>query len=124
MEQTAKQTPKMMFLVKGLIAAYLITAILLLILALLLYKLELDEGKVTIGIIVIYVASCFIGGFFVGKKAGSQKFLWGMLLGLTYFLLLTAVSAVTEPGLASGWKGLITSFVMCAGAGMLGGMLS
>ncbi len=124
MEQTAKQTPKMMFLVKGLIAAYLITAILLLILALLLYKLDLDEGKVTIGIIVIYVTSCFIGGFFVGKKAGSQKFLWGMLLGLTYFLLLTAVSAVTEPGLASGWKGLITSFVMCAGAGMLGGMLS
>ena len=124
MEQTVKQTPKMMSLVKGLIAAYLITGILLLLLALLLYKLELDEGKVTIGIIVIYVLSCFIGGFFVGKKAGTQKFLWGMLLGVTYFLLLTAVSAVTEPGLASGFKGLLTSFIMCSGAGMLGGMLS
>lgn len=124
MEQTVKQTPKMMSLVKGLIAAYLITGILLLLLALLLYKLELDEGKVTIGIIVIYVLSCFIGGFFVGKKAGTQKFLWGMLLGVTYFLLLTAVSAVTEPGLSSGFKGLLTSFIMCSGAGMLGGMLS
>ena len=112
MEQTVKQTPKMMSLVKGLIAAYLITGILLLLLALLLYKLELDEGKVTIGIIVIYVLSCFIGGFFVGKKAGTQKFLWGMLLGVTYFLLLTAVSAVTEPGLSSGFKGLLTSFIM------------
>ena len=124
MEQTVKQTPKMMSLVKGLIAAYLITGILLLLLALLLYKLELDEGKVTIGMIVIYVLSCFIGGFFVGKKAGTQKFLWGMLLGVTYFLLLTAVSAVTEPGLSSGFKGLLTSFIMCSGAGMLGGMLS
>ena len=124
MAQTVKQTPKMMSLVKGLIAAYLITGILLLLLALLLYKLELDEGKVTIGIIVIYVLSCFIGGFFVGKKAGTQKFLWGMLLGVTYFLLLTAVSAVTEPGLSSGFKGLLTSFIMCSGAGMLGGMLS
>lgn len=124
MEQTAKQTPKMMSLVRGLIVAYLITGISLLVLALLLYKLSLDEGKVTIGIIVIYVLSCFLGGLFVGKKAGRQKFLWGMLLGLSYFLLLTAVSAVTEPGLASGWKGLVTSFVMCMGAGMLGGMIS
>lgn len=124
MERIAKQSPKMMSLVKGLIVAYLITGISLLILALLLYKMDLDEGKVTIGIIVIYVLSCFLGGLFVGKKAGRQKFLWGMILGLSYFLLLTAVSAVTEPGLASGWKGLVTSFVMCMGAGMLGGMVS
>lgn len=124
MEQTVKQTPKMMSLVKGLIVAYLITGISLLILALLLYKMNLDEGKVTIGIIVIYVLSCFLGGFFVGKKAGSQKFLWGMFLGLSYFLLLTAVSVLTEPGLTEGWKGLATSFVMCMGAGMLGGMIS
>ena len=80
MEQTAKHTQKMMSLIKGLIVAYLITGSLLLLLALLLYKLELDEGKVTIGIIVIYVVSCFFGGFLVGKKAGTQKFLWGMLL--------------------------------------------
>lgn len=124
MEQTVKHTQKMMSLIKGLIVAYLITGSLLLLLALLLYKLELDEGKVTIGIIVIYVVSCFFGGFLVGKKAGTQKFLWGMLLGVTYFLLLTAVSAITEPGLSTGWKGMITSFVMCSGAGMLGGMLS
>lgn len=124
MERTQKRLPKMMTLVRGLVVAYLITGISLLILALLLFKLQLDEGKVTIGIIVIYILSCFLGGFFVGKKAGQQKFLWGMFLGLAYFLLLTAVSALTEPGLASGWKGLVTSFVMCMGAGMLGGMIS
>lgn len=124
MDRTAKQPQKIMTLVKGLVVAYLITGISLLLLAFLLFQLHLDEGKITIGIIVIYILSCFLGGFFVGKKAGQQKFLWGMLLGLAYFLLLTAVSAITEPGLASGWKGLLTSFVMCMGAGMLGGMIS
>lgn len=124
MERTAKQTPKIMSLVKGLVFAYLITGITLLILALLLYKMNLDEGKVTIGIIVIYILSCFAGGFYVGKKAEKQKFMWGTLLGLAYFLLLTAVSAITEPGLAGGFKGLLTSFVMCMGAGMMGGMIS
>lgn len=113
-----------MSLVKGLIVAYLITGISLLLLALLLFKMHLDEGKVTIGIIIIYIVSCFLGGLFVGKKTGQQKFLWGTMLGLVYFLLLTAISAITEPGLADGWRGLLTSLVMCMGAGMLGGMIS
>ncbi|MBS6194382.1 MAG: TIGR04086 family membrane protein [Clostridiales bacterium] len=124
MDRFVRQSPKMTSLIKGLLFAYLITGISLLILALLLYKMHLDEGMVTIGIIVIYIISCFLGGFFVGKKTGQQKFLWGTLLGLVYFLLLTAVSALTEPGLADGWTGLLTSFVMCMGAGMLGGMIS
>lgn len=124
MERSEKQLPKLMPLVKGLLVAYGITGIALLILAFLVFKMNLDEGRVNMGIIGIYILSCFLGGFFVGRKRGEQKFLWGMLLGLLYFILLTGVSALTEPGLASGWKGLVTSFVMCMGAGMLGGMFS
>ncbi|NCB91313.1 MAG: TIGR04086 family membrane protein [Clostridia bacterium] len=124
MERTEKSAPRIMALLKGLLIAYLITGISLLILALLLFKMNLDEGKITIGIIVIYILSCFLGGMFVGKKSGKQKFLWGLLLGIAYFVLLTMVSAITEPGLSSGLKGIMTSFVMCMGAGMLGGMFS
>ena len=124
MDRTEKQLPKLIPLVKGLLVAYGITGITLLLLAFLVFQMDLDESGVNLGIILIYIVSCFLGGFFVGKKAGRQKFLWGMSLGLMYFLLLTAVSALTEPGLASGWKGIATSFVMCMGSGMLGGMFS
>lgn len=124
MDRTEKQLPKLIPLVKGLLVAYGITGITLLLLAFLVFQMDLDESGVNLGIIVIYIVSCFLGGFFVGKKAGRQKFLWGMSLGLMYFLLLTAVSALTEPGLASDWKGIATSFVMCMGSGMLGGMFS
>ncbi|MGN0323862.1 MAG: TIGR04086 family membrane protein [Oliverpabstia sp.] len=124
MEQTIKSARKMNHLVKGLILAYLLTGLSLLFLAFLLYKMHLDEGKVTIGIILIYVISCFVGGLFVGKKAGERRFFWGMMLGLCYFLLLTAVSALTEPGITQGWRGIATSFVLCMGAGMLGGMIA
>lgn len=124
MDRTEKQLPKLIPLVKGLLVAYGITGITLLLLAFLVFQMDLDESGVNLGIIVIYIVSCFLGGFFVGKKAGRQKFLWGMSLGLMYFLLLTAVSALTEPGLAPGWKGIATSFVMCMGSGMLGGMFS
>ncbi len=124
MEKSARRTQKITALLTGLVFAYLITGISLLILALLLYKLDLDEGKITAGIIAIYILSCFLGGLLTGKKAGSRKFLWGTVLGLVYFLLLIAVSAITEPGLSAGFTTLITSFLMCMGAGMMGGMLS
>ena len=124
MEKSARRTQKITALLTGLVFAYLITGISLLILALLLYKLDLDEGKITAGIIAIYILSCFLGGLLTGKKAGSRKFLWGTVLGLVYFLLLIAVSAITEPGLSAGFPPLIPSLFVCMGAGMMGGMLS
>lgn len=124
MDRTALSSQKIMAMVKGLLFSYLITGLSLVLLALLLFKFQLDEGKVTIGIIGIYILSCFLGGFFVGKKNRTQKFVWGFLLGFSYFVLLVAVSALTEPGLSSGLKGLVTSCCMCVGAGTLGGMVS
>lgn len=124
MEKTARQTQKITALLTGLVAAYAVTGGLLLLLALLLFKLDLTEGKITAGIIIIYILSCFLGGLIAGKRAGSRKFLWGLLLGLIYVLLLMAVSAFTGPGISSGAPSVITSFIMCMGAGMMGGMLS
>lgn len=118
------QKPKIMSLLKALIFSYVITGLMLLILALLLYKFDIDEGKVTIGVIVVYIVSCFLGGFLLGRKVGQKKFLWGMCLGVCYFVLLLGVSTLVHPGAMSGVKYLITAFVMCMGGGMLGGMLS
>lgn len=124
MEQTKKQSPKILSFLGGLICAYLITAAALLILAFLLYKLHLDEMKITVGIIIIYILSCLAGGFYVGKKNRSQKFMWGLALGGTYFFVLAAISAMTTAGITSDFRQLFSSLLMCAGAGMLGGMIS
>lgn len=124
MEKSDVQKPKIMTMLKSLIFAYLITGLMLLILALLLYKMNFDEGKVTIGIIVVYILSCFLGGNLLGRKVGQKKFLWGLCLGLAYFVLLLGISTLVQPGSMTGAKYLLTSLAMCAGGGMLGGMLS
>ena len=85
MDRTEKQLPKLIPLVKGLLVAYGITGITLLLLAFLVFQMDLDESGVNLGIIVIYIVSCFLGGFFVGKKAGRQKFLWGNVSGTDVF---------------------------------------
>ncbi len=109
---------------KALLAAYVVTGLLLLLIAGLLYRFQLDEGKVQIGIIVTYILSCFVGGFLAGKMMKSRQFLWGVLLGLLYFLVMTLVSVAVNRELQSSTSGFITSFLLCMGGGMLGGMLS
>ncbi len=111
-------------MMKALLVSYLLTGFLLLFLAGLLYKFRLDEPKVQIGIIVTYILSCFVGGFLAGKMMKSRRFLWGVMLGLSYFLIMALVSMAVNRELQSSSSGLITSFLLCMGGGMLGGMLS
>lgn len=113
-----------MLVLKALVVSYLATGILLLILALLLFKLQLNQSKVSIGIIGIYIVASFIGGWVAGKGAGKQKFLWGLLIGSAYFLMLTGISLATNGNLQSEISQLFTTLMLCMGGGMLGGMLS
>lgn len=118
MEQAA------VWLLRSLLCAYIISGILLLLLAFLLYKLNLDEGKVSAGIIMIYVISTFAGGFIIGKLAGVRKFLWGLTCGILYFGLLLLVSIGIYRSLQGNGANVLTTFLLCAGGGMLGGMVS
>ncbi|MCD7820360.1 MAG: TIGR04086 family membrane protein [Lachnospiraceae bacterium] len=108
----------------ALIVAFLATVLLLLAFAFLLLKLQLDAGKTETGILIIYVLSCFIGGWYCGRKADRRKFLWGLLIGMLYFLLLLTVSGMGEKALQPELTRTLTALVLCAGGGTLGGMLA
>ena len=111
-------------ILKALLCAYVVTGILLLVLTLLLYKAGLSEENVNAGIILIYVISTFSGGFVIGKLTGTRKFLWGLLLGVIYFVLLLLISVGIYHSLQGDVMNLVTMFLLCAGGGMLGGMIS
>ncbi|HJC90941.1 MAG TPA: TIGR04086 family membrane protein [Candidatus Mediterraneibacter excrementigallinarum] len=111
-------------LLKALLCAYIITGILLLVLALLLYKLGLSEENVNAGIILIYVISTFAGGFVMGKLSGTRRFLWGLIAGVIYFALLILISFGIYHSIQSGAGSMATTLLLCAGGGMLGGMVS
>lgn len=117
-EQTAVR------ILKALLCAYIVTGIMLLILTLLLYKAGLSEENVNAGIILTYVISTFAGGFVMGKLTGTKKFLWGLLLGVLYFVLLLLITLGVYHTLQADITNLLTTFLLCAGGGMLGGMVS
>ena len=115
---------KAIFIMKCLLCSYLVTGVLLLVLALLLYRLHLSENVVSIGITIIYIVSAFLAGFISGKKIGKQKFLWGLFMGCIYFLVLLLISLLVNHGVEEVAMKIGTTFFLCAGSGMLGGMLS
>lgn len=111
-------------LLKGLLFSYLLTGVLLLVLALLLYKMGLSEKIVSICIIGIYVIATFTGGFLTGKKMGNKRFVWGLLLGIAYFLILVVISLCVNHSIGEFSNHFFTTLVLCGAGGMLGGMLS
>lgn len=125
MEQSSKGSGiPAAFLLKSLLFSYILTGAFLAVLSFLLYKLGLGEKIVTAAIIGIYVIATFFAGFMAGKKMKNRKFLWGLLEGAAYFLILTVISALAgKDGITFGTS-FFTTLALCAGGGMLGGMLS
>ena len=113
-----------MWMVKALLAAYVVTGILLIILALALYKFELNEGAVTAGVPAVYLISTFTGGLVVGKLAKVRRFLWGIVLGILYFALLLLVTVGIYRTFHGSSTEILVTFALCAGGGMAGGMIS
>lgn len=119
----AKENPaKVLFAV--LFIMYMISALLLLFLALLLYKMELGEAAVKIAVIVIYIVTGLLGGILAGKKIKDKKFLWGFAVGTLYFLILFCTSLFIKRGADMELVKTVTTFILCACAGMAGGMIS
>ena len=107
---------------------YAVSASLLFLLAFLLYQMELTKEVVKIGIIVIYIVSGFAGGFFAGKQMKDRKYIWGLLAGGMYYVILVVFSLLAKQGMGENaavepMRMLIT-LMLCTVSGMAGGMLS
>lgn len=124
MERQVRRDSKVMWVLKALLAAYIVTGILLLILTFLLYKFELNESLVSAAIVAIYVVSTLIGGIVIGKIARVRRFMWGLSLGIIYFALLFLITLGVYRTLNGDGVNLMTTFILCAGGGMAGGMIS
>jgi putative membrane protein (TIGR04086 family) len=59
-----------------------------------------------------------------GKTADRRRFLWGVVMGVAYYVILVVVSLIVNKGAEAVAANMLTTFLLCAGSGMLGGMLS
>ena len=113
-----------MWVLKSLLFSYVVTGILLVVLTVLLYKFELDEKLVSAAIVGIYVLATMAGGLVIGKLVKVRRFVWGLGLGIAYFALLLLITLGVYHTINGTGVNLVTAFILCAGGGMAGGMLS
>lgn len=108
---------------KGLVLAYAISALVLVVLALLMYKMDISEGVVRGVIIFAYVISCFVSGMIVSANHEGRRYLWGLIQGLLYYVILITVSMICNRAVFTQIPGILPALFLCAFGGMLGGML-
>lgn len=107
-----------------LVGMLVVSAFVLVLVTALMMKGHMNAGFVSGGVIAAYVVSALLGGFCIGQVKGKQKFLWGLLMGLCYFLVLFLMGRmVYHPGAALDFQ-TVSSGMICAVAGMIGGMLA
>ena len=109
---------------KILLVMYAATAICLFLLAVLVERLGWESGAISIGISVVYVISCFLGGFLAGKVQKTKKFLWGILMGLMYVIVMLVITMIVKHGLGGETSDFALTLLLCLGGGMIGGMIS
>lgn len=107
-----------------LLCSYVLTLVILVVLAFLLFKLKLSEAVISGAIIITYTVSSFVGGFMAGKKMKRKKYIWGLLMGLAYYIVFVLLSLIINKGDVEVSRTILTTMILCCGGGMLGGMLS
>lgn len=124
MDKVFRQNTKIIYLLEGLLFSYLITAFVLLILSFLMLKMDLSGTVISGGINFVYIISAFAGGFFIGKKTEHKKFLWGLVMGVFYFIILMLVSLLMNRESSLPLGSYLTVLIISSLSGMLGGMIS
>lgn len=104
-----------------LVCSFLITVLFLVFIAFVVLKTGMQEDSVSKIMMAVYVLAPAVGGFLLGKKRKTNRFLWGLCVGVLYFTVY-AILAVTTKDVS--FRDIIwVALPVCLG-GMAGGMLS
>ncbi|NLP15771.1 MAG: TIGR04086 family membrane protein [Clostridiales bacterium] len=124
MNNPFSKNTRVIYILEGLVFSYIITGLLLLLISFLMLKLELSSAVISAGINIAYIISSLSGGFFIGKKMEQKKFIWGLIIGALYFIILLLVSLIMNSGGTLPLGNYFTVFIITSLSGMLGGMIS
>lgn len=100
------------------------SAVLLAVLSMIIWKMDGNGGVLCAGVMLTYVLSSMLGGFLMGKMMGKQKFFWGVMAGLMYFLVLLVTGVCLLDIRINGNMQLVSGGLACVISGMLGGMFA
>ena len=124
MENAMKKNPAVSLLVKATFASFIVSAIMLLITSTLMLNVGISASIVSILVIITYIVSNFLSGFIMGTGMREKKFIWGVVSGAIYFILLFVLSVLIMGTKDFHLVSTIRTMAICVLSGMVGGMIS
>lgn len=113
-----------MGILKVLILNFVVSGLLLFVVAFLAYQLHFQDENMQVGAYCIYAISNLLGGILIGKVMGNRKFLWGLIEGVLYFVVLLILSLILSGSAAFFSLHTLSVLLISMICGMLGGIIS
>ncbi|MCL2571741.1 MAG: TIGR04086 family membrane protein [Defluviitaleaceae bacterium] len=109
-------------LVIGVMIGYAITCIVFLAYAMLITYTQMSERNLPMVVAVTTLLSVMIAGFDAAKGATSKGWMWGMIAGFIYVVIMGIIMMVMLPGFFADGRTATVIILSIAGGG-LGGIL-
>jgi len=109
-------------LVIGVMIGYAITGIVFLAYAMLITYTQMSERNLPMVVAVTTLLSVMIAGFDAAKGATSKGWMWGMIAGFIYVVIMGIIMMVMLPGFFADGR-TATVIVLSIAGGGLGGIL-
>lgn len=119
-EHSLKHTLQAMF--KGLVISYIITFGVLIITSLLITYTSVTEAHTSVIALAAALVSVFVCGFITAASAKCKGWLWGLLSGIMYTLIMITIGFLTIEGYTLGTRALLMGIASLTG-GFSGGIL-
>ncbi|MDR2899454.1 MAG: TIGR04086 family membrane protein [Clostridiales bacterium] len=109
-------------LMSGVLIAYAITCIIFIGYAILLTYSNMSEDRISLVVTVTCVISAIVAGFDSAKGAIDKGWLWGMIAGALYAVILCAIMMWVQKAFVIDSRG-VTLIILSLAAGGLGGII-
>ncbi|WP_250227586.1 TIGR04086 family membrane protein [Anaeropeptidivorans aminofermentans] len=109
-------------IISGVLIAYAITCIVFIGYAILLTYTDMGEEGISLVVTITSIISAMVAGFDAAKGANSKGWMWGMIAGLIYALILVAIMTWVQKGFTMNSR-LMTLIILSIASGGLGGVI-
>ena len=108
--------------ISGVLVAYAITCIVFIAYAILLTYTNVSEANISLIVTITSIVAVVVAGFDAAKGANSKGWLWGMIAGVFYAVILLSIMTWVQRGFSMDSRATTLLILSIAGGG-LGGVI-
>lgn len=109
-------------LIKGVSIGYAITAVVFIVYAVLITYTQMTEKNTQLIVMITTVISVIVAGYTTAKSADNKGWLYGMLSGFLYAVIMIMLGVIISPEVSFNNKTVMILVLSLAGGG-LGGII-